>query len=334
LSSRYALWIIGFVFSATLDRASAQQGSTNVVTYHYDTLRTGWNPNETVLTTSNVNSSTFGVLGQVTLDDQVDAQPLVVNNIVYIVTENNTVYAIDGGTGAILNSNNLGPPVQQSTLPGQCKNNGSDVGIQSTPVIDVAAGVIYVVTYTWENNLPVFRIHQLALSTLAEVNNTVISASHLLSDGQTVFTFNAKYQRQRAALLEANGNVYAAFSSFCDLHAKQSRGWVLGWQTGTLTPLAADALLDEQTAAQTPRPAPLSSIIITCRQFGCRVTALRLIRRGICSSPPETQTRCRRTIFKIARSGYRLTSPPSTITLRPIMLSLTTSMIGISARAA
>ena len=144
LSSRYALWIIGFVFSATLDRASAQQGSTNVVTYHYDTLRTGWNPNETVLTTSNVNSSTFGVLGQVTLDDQVDAQPLVVNNIVYIVTENNTVYAIDGGTGAILNSNNLGPPVQQSTLPGQCKNNGSDVGIQSTPVIDVAAGVIYV----------------------------------------------------------------------------------------------------------------------------------------------------------------------------------------------
>ena len=256
MSSRYALWIIGFVFSPTLDRASAQQGSVNVVTYHYDTLRTGWNPNETVLTTSNVNSSTFGVLAQVTLDDQVDAQPLIVNNTVYVVTENNTVYAIDGGTGTILNSNNLGPPVQQSTLPGQCKNNGSEIGIQSTPVIDVAAGVIYVVTYTSENNLPVFRIHQLALSTLAEINNTVISASHPLSDGQTVITFNAKYQRQRAALLEANGNIYAAFSSFCDRPAKQSRGWVLGWQTGTLTPLATNALLDEQTATQTP---PLGS---------------------------------------------------------------------------
>ena len=64
--SRYALCIIGLVFSATLDTASAQQGSVNVVTYHYDTLRTGWNPNETILTTSNVNSSTFGVLAQVT----------------------------------------------------------------------------------------------------------------------------------------------------------------------------------------------------------------------------------------------------------------------------
>ena len=250
--SRYALCIIGLVFSATLDTASAQQGSVNVVTYHYDTLRTGWNPNETILTTSNVNSSTFGVLAQVTLDDQVDAQPLIVNNTVYVVTENNTVYAIDGGTGAILNSNNLGPPVQQSTLPGQCKMNGSELGVQSTPVIDVAAGVMYVVTYTWENNQPVYRIHQLALSNLAEINNSVVAASHMLSDGQTVFTFNARYQRQRAALLEANGNLYAAFSSFCDRPASKSRGWVLGWQTGTLTPLPANGLINQQIAAQTP----------------------------------------------------------------------------------
>ena len=219
--SRGILCAIGFVFSALLDTASAQQSSVNVVTYHYDTLRTGWNPNETVLTTSNVNSSTFGVLAQVALDDQVDAQPLIVNDTVYVVTENNTVYAIDGGTGAILNSNNLGPPVQQSTLPGHCTQNGSEVGIQSTPVIDVAAGVMYVLTYTWENNLPVFRIHQLALSNLAEINNSVVAASHVLSDGQTVFTFNARYQRQRSALLEANGNVYAAFASFADLPPKQ-----------------------------------------------------------------------------------------------------------------
>jgi hypothetical protein len=232
MGSRYALCVIGFLSSAALDTASAQQSSVNVVTYHYDTLRTGWNPNETVLTISNVNSSTFGVLAQVTLDDQVDAQPLIVNNTVYVVTENNTVYAIDGSTGAILNSNHLGTPVQQSAFPGQCSNNGSQIGIQSTPVIDVAAGVMYVVTYTWENNLPVFRIHQLTLSNLAEINNSVIAASHILSDGQTVFTFNASYQRQRSALLEANGNVYAAFASFCDFSANASRGWVLGWQTG------------------------------------------------------------------------------------------------------
>src|ERR1700734_3325719 len=112
--------------------------------------RTGWNSKETVLTTGNVNSSTFGVLARVTLDDQVDAQPLIVNNTVYVATENNTVYAIDGDTGAILNSNHLGAPVERSTLPGQCTQNGSHVGIVSTPVINVAAGVMYVVTYARE----------------------------------------------------------------------------------------------------------------------------------------------------------------------------------------
>jgi hypothetical protein len=51
--SRYALCVIGFVFSAQLDTPSAQQSPVNVVTYHYDNRRTGWNQNETVLTTNN-----------------------------------------------------------------------------------------------------------------------------------------------------------------------------------------------------------------------------------------------------------------------------------------
>jgi hypothetical protein len=251
--SRFLLGAIGLAWWGAFDTASAQQGSVSVTTYHYDNLRTGWNSKETVLTTSNVNAHTFGVLHQVTLDDQVDAQPLVVNNVVYVVTENNTVYAIDGASGAILKSNHLGPPVQSSTLPAKCANNGSNVGIQSTPVIDVAAAapVIYVVTYTWENNKPVYRIRQLALYTLGEINNTVISASNTLSDGKTGVTFNAQYQRQRAALLEANGNVYAAFASFCDAAANYSRGWVLGWQAGTLTPMPANELTDRQTRAET-----------------------------------------------------------------------------------
>jgi hypothetical protein len=29
----------------------------SVTTYHYDNYRTGWNPNETILTPTNVNSS-------------------------------------------------------------------------------------------------------------------------------------------------------------------------------------------------------------------------------------------------------------------------------------
>src|ERR1019366_10224694 len=91
-----------------------------VTTYHYDNLRTGWNPNETMLTSANF-PRTFGILASITLDDQVDAQPLIVPNqtmfdgtkhdVVFVATASNTVYAIDASTGAILYSTNLGPPV-------------------------------------------------------------------------------------------------------------------------------------------------------------------------------------------------------------------------------
>ena len=249
--SRLGLGLIGLAACAGVETASAQQSSVNVVTYHYDNLRTGWNQNETVLTTSNVNSSTFGPLARVALDDQVDAQPLIVNNVVYVATENDTVYAINASTGAILNSNHLGAPVAMSNLPGPCNNNGQHVGINSTPVINAVAGLMWVVTYTWENNAPVFRLHLLSLTNLTEIKNTIITASHTLSDG-SVNNFNPQYQRQRAALLLQNLNVYAAFSSFCDLGGNNSRGWVLGWQAETLTPLAANKLTDTQTLAQTP----------------------------------------------------------------------------------
>src|SRR5579864_738690 len=83
-------------------------GPESVTTYHYDNYRTGWNSNETILTHANVNSSSFGLLYSVPLNDQVDAQPLYmpavsitagqnqgIHDVVYIATESNTVYAID-----------------------------------------------------------------------------------------------------------------------------------------------------------------------------------------------------------------------------------------------
>ncbi len=66
-----------------------------------------------------------------------------------------------------------------------------------------------------------------------------MTGSRMLTDG-TIFNFNATYQRQRPALLLANGNIYAGFGSFCDYSPSLSRGWLLGWQAGTLTPIGAD----------------------------------------------------------------------------------------------
>ena len=79
----------------------------------------------------------------------------------------------------------------------------------------------------------------------------------LCIDG-TTFNFNATYQRQRPGLLLANGNIYAGFGSFCDFAANLSRGWLLGWSTGSLTPLPANQVFDIQ--ATSPDSFFLSSI--------------------------------------------------------------------------
>ena len=226
-----------------------------VTTNHYDNHRTGWNFKETTLTPANVGSSSFGVLFSIPLDAAVNAQPLVVPNqqitagnfqgkhdVVYVATEGNTIYAIDVHTGTVLLSPNFGPPLVQ---PFGCKNDPL-VGTESTPVINLATNTMYVMIYTSESNGPVYRLHALDLGSLADQQPpVVVSASHTLTDGST-FNFDATYQRQRPALLMANGNIYAGFGSFCDFEANESRGWMLGWQATTLAPLPGNQLLDMQ----------------------------------------------------------------------------------------
>jgi len=250
---------------AALSTASAQVA---VTTYHNDNNRTGWNSAETVLTPTNVASASFGLLAKVFVDDQVDAQPLVVpgvnitagnhqgiHDVVYVGTGNNTVYAIDADTGTTLLTKNLGKPVSS---PLGCNNNGPNVGIDATPVIDAGGNTIYVIAYTSDSSGPAYRIHALDLGNLTEkVSPTVVSGSHTLTDGST-FTFNATYQRQRPGLLLVNGNIYAGFGSFCDLSANLSRGWLLGWNAATLAPLSANQVFD--VLATSPDNFFLSSI--------------------------------------------------------------------------
>ena len=234
-------------------------GQTSVTTYHYDNYRTGWNQSETVLTPANVGNRSFGLLQAVVLDDQVDAQPLVVpgvqitagkyqgsHDVVYVATEGNTVYAIDVHSGTVLLSPRFGTPVP---MPLGCNNNGPNVGINSTPVIDPDSKTLYVMVYTQDPSGPAYRLHALDLGSLKDkVKPEVVRASHSLTDG-TTFTFNATYQRQRPGLLLANGSIYAGFGSFCDYGANLSRGWLLGWTAGTLQPFPSNRLNDQQSTS-------------------------------------------------------------------------------------
>lgn len=257
LSSRHvgANFVLALLILAGSLVAAAQ---VSITTHHYDNYRTGWNSQETKLTLATVSGASFKIQHTIVVDDQVEAQPLVVpgvtitagnykgvHDVVYVATDNNSAYAIDTSTGTVLLQANFGPPVVK---PLNCGMNTPDVGVNSTPVIDLSSNTLYVMVYTQQSGGPAYFLHALDLGSLTDkVTPELVSGSHTLTDGST-FAFNAKYQRQRPALLLANGTVYAAFGSFCDLGANLSRGWVLGWQTGTLAALPGNQVTDTQAS--------------------------------------------------------------------------------------
>jgi hypothetical protein len=230
------------------------------MTYHYDNYRTGWNSHETTLNAANVAGANFGLIASTVLDDQVDAQPLILSSqavgehsareVVYIATEGNTVYAIDANTGEVLLQRNLGTPVPRTSLPGQCTNGGPNLGINSTPVIDPKSRLIYLIAYIYTHQKPSYEVHALNPATLEDaIPPRTISASGKLADG-TDFAFDPHESRQRAGLLLNSGNLYAGFASFCDYDANKSRGWILGWKAKNLKPLKANDLTNKLNHTQ------------------------------------------------------------------------------------
>jgi hypothetical protein len=255
--------VVEYIGSDVVTSNAVRVGCQDVLTYHNDTLRTGWNPAETILKVSNVTLSSFGFIGGTTLDDQVDAQPLIVSNqvinganyasVAYVATESNTVYAIDGSSGAIITHNNLGKPVP---TPLNCNNNGPNVGIDSTPTIDRATQTLYVISYNeLTNGAPAYELHALDLATLQDRagSPSILTATNgptaKLVGGTTV-QFDPSVQRQRPGLLLANGAIYAGFGSYCDFDTGRSRGWVVGWKASDLTLLPGAEITDKDTPAQ------------------------------------------------------------------------------------
>src|SRR5262249_10181392 len=66
---------------ASQPTSPAPYSGVQVLTWHGDNSRTGLNPNEASLLTSNVNVSTFGKLFSYQVDGYVYAQPLYVSNV-------------------------------------------------------------------------------------------------------------------------------------------------------------------------------------------------------------------------------------------------------------
>lgn len=237
--------------TVTLTVKPPTPSSVQVLTYHNDLGRTGQNLNEAILTPANVNSTTFGKLGFMTVDALVDAEPLYVpnltvansvHNVVFVVTENDSVYAFDADTFAQLwKVSVLGSGETASDNRG-CSQVTPIIGITSTPVIDLAAGThgtIFLVAMSKNSSTYFQRLHALDISTGAEeaASPVTIQATFPNTGGHT--TFDPKQYKERAGLLLLNGVIYTGWASHCD--DGPYTGWVMGYNETTL---AQESVID------------------------------------------------------------------------------------------
>ena len=86
------------------------------------------------------------------------------HTVVYVASEGNTIYGVGANNGNVLLQVNFGPPAS-FTLG--C-NNTPNTGINSTPVIDPVASIMYVVVYQGTASGPAHYIHALDLATLTD----------------------------------------------------------------------------------------------------------------------------------------------------------------------
>ena len=147
------------------------------------------------------------------LDGAIWGQPLYLNgvtingkarNAVFVTTANDSVYAFDADTGALLwKISFLSPGV--TAVAGTSLQISSQIGILSTPVIDPVKQVMYVVSETSENNATTFphRLHALSILTGKEM----LGGPVLISDP----ALPPVQKFQRPGLLLANGRIYVAF---------------------------------------------------------------------------------------------------------------------------
>ena len=224
--------------------------SQDVLTYHNNNARTGFDSKETALTLANVNSTTFGKLFVVPADGLVDAEPLylskvsisgVTHNLLIVATEHGIVYAYDADTGTNLWHITTLLPGESTSDNRSCSQVAPEIGITSTPVIFRPAKgnpVIYVVAMSKDGSGDYHqRLHAFDATNGAERFHGPVEISARYpgtgdnSSGGYVIFDPAQY-KERAGLLLINSTVYLAWASHCDF--RPYTGWIMGYNTTTL----------------------------------------------------------------------------------------------------
>jgi hypothetical protein len=261
-----------------LPAPAAHADAVPITTHHIDNAHTGANLYETVLNVSNVTSTTFGQVFTRTLDGQAYPQPLYVpgltingglHNVVYVETEHDSVYAYDADdptastplwkkslqpAGVLTSTSAPVPNSDFGNAYGAYHDIHTEVGVTSTPVIDLSSNTMYVVAlhkdclnpatgcsglgtgYTYRH-----RLHALDLLTGQEkFGGPVVLGGSVPSDAADSvggsLTFKSLNQLQRPALVMSKGItrsiIYMAFSGIAD--TDPYHGWVMGYDASTL----------------------------------------------------------------------------------------------------
>ena len=242
----------------------------NVLTYHNDNTRRGAYTNEVLLTPANVNATTFGRLITYPTDGLIIAQPLYLaglaipgqgtHNVVFVATENDSVYAFDadsnaGTNGGVLWHANLGIAVSSFNNEFGNRYQGNYygditpvVGITGTPVIDPVSGTLYVNVHTREVGATTnyyHRIHALNVTNGNEqpyspvaVTNSVPGTGRDSTNG--IVVFNPVTENQRPGLTLAGGMLYVGYGSYAD--TDPYHGWVIGFNATNLQTSARNVM--------------------------------------------------------------------------------------------
>src|SRR5882762_6905467 len=245
--------IVGVLLSISHPVTQAQ-----VTTSQYDNARTGATLSETALTPQNVNPKQFGKLGVMKVDGVVFAQPLFVpgveipgkgtHDVLFVATEHDSVYAFDAGRPndpPLWKTSFLDEKREVTTLSSHdvsCPFIEPEVGITSTPVIDMKSGTLYVlartmIRHTLGSNEYFQHLHALAITTGVEkfggpklITGSAPGKGDDSSNGQ--IAFNPLRENPRAALLLTQGNLFLMWASSCD--RGPYHGWVMAYDPATL----------------------------------------------------------------------------------------------------
>jgi uncharacterized protein (TIGR03437 family) len=235
------------LIAALLFAALAAAAQTSVVTYHNDDARTGQYLREILLTPANVKPGLFGKRFSLPVDGAVYAQPLYLprvkvagkglHNVLYLATGHDSLYAFDADDNSGPNAQPLWhvsfidaargiEPVPADDIG--CQVIAPELGVLGTPVIDAAAGTIYLIAETKEPQKQyVFRLHAIDVTSGAERPGSPVV---IQPPG-----FVPLSHKQRTGLLLSKGVVYSSWGSNCDLG--NYHGWVLAHDARTLKPV-------------------------------------------------------------------------------------------------